>query len=71
MLSDWIIFRSWRSTDGIVLYADDAKIIFTGIVINKLKNKISTEVLLTKQFLRDNNSVLNVNKTTFIHKKNI
>lgn len=51
MLSDWIIFRSWRSTDGIVLYADDAKIIFTGIVINKLKNKISTEVLLTKRFL--------------------
>lgn len=53
-----------------MLYADDAKIVFTGIVINKLKNKISTEVLFTKQqLLSDNNLVLNVNKTTYIHKK--
>lgn len=37
-----------ESTDGLVLSAYDANIISTGI--NKLKNKITTVMLKTKQF---------------------
>lgn len=51
---------------NIVLYADDANVIFTGKSQQDIENKCAIEMTQIKQFLNSANLLLNTNKTNFI-----